>query len=239
MTSPIARCATGIRQWRGQLLDLLFPSRCASCHRIGESLCPRCLSSIRLVEPPFCPRCGQPPRFEGEPCFQCRVYPLHLAQIRAVAYHEGPLRKAVHAFKYARRIDLAGPLSALLQQHLLSSALRVDLITAVPLHPGRRLERGYNQSELLGRELARGTGIRYVDGVVRLRATSDQVGLSAAARRANVEGAFSADPRAFRGCRVLLVDDVCTTGATIDACAVALGNAGAQLIYGLAVARPR
>lgn len=239
MTSLIARRATGIRQWSGQLLDLLFPSRCASCHRIGESLCRRCLSSVRLVEPPFCPRCGQPPRFEGEPCFQCRVFPLHVAQIRAVAYHEGPLREAVHAFKYARRIDLAGPLAALLQQHLMRSALRVDTITAVPLHPTRQLERGYNQSELLAHELARKTGLPYVKGIERMRATSDQVGLDAAARRANVQGAFSADRNAFRGSSVLLVDDVCTTGATLDACAVALDAAGAQFTYGLAVARPR
>jgi ComF family protein len=159
--------------------------------------------------------------------------------MRAVAYHEGPLREAILSFKYNRRLDLAAPLAALLHQHCIQSALQVDLITAVPLHPERLLARGYNQAELLARELAPKIGLPYVSGLERIRATQDQIGLSAAARHENVRGAFAADRATFRGCRVLVVDDVCTTGATLDACAVALRFGGARLAFGLAVARPR
>lgn len=224
---------------RGQLLDLFFPSRCASCHRLGDPFCSRCHSSVQYIAPPFCPRCGQVSRLKGESCLLCRAFPLHITQIRAVAYHEGPLRQAIHAFKYERRRDLATPLATLLQQHLAQNNLNVDLVTAVPLHPSRQQERGYNQAELLAREIARRKGITFVPGLVRVRATADQVGLDATGRRENVDGAFAADRSAFSGSRVLLVDDVCTTGATMDACAVALKEAGAKLTFGLAVARPR
>jgi ComF family protein len=239
MPSQIAHTATLVARLRGQLLDLLFPSRCVSCHRVGESICSRCLSSIRFVSPPFCPRCSRTLRVQGEPCFHCLTWPLHLTHIRAVAYHEGALRKAIHALKYGRRSDLAAPLAVLLQQHLLRSALKVDLITAVPLHPERERDRGYNQADLLARELAPRVALPYKGGLERIRATQDQIGLDAAARHENMREAFAADPTAFRGCRVLIVDDVCTTGATLDACAAALHSQGARLTYGLTVARPR
>jgi ComF family protein len=235
----MARVATLAEQWRGQLLDLLFPSRCVNCHRVGESLCSSCLSSVRLLSPPYCPRCSRPLSYQSELCLQCRTFPLHVTEIHAAAYHEGALREAIHAFKYRRRIDLAAPLAILLQQHLLRAALQVDLITAVPLHPRRQCERGYNQAELLAKELARKVGLPYLDGLKRLRATKDQIGLDLAARHENMRAAFSADRANFRGRRVLIVDDVCTTGATLDACAVALESQGTRRTYGLTVARPR
>jgi ComF family protein len=239
MPSQMARVAALAEYWRAQLLDLLYPSRCVNCHRMGEPLCSICLSSIRFVSPPCCPRCSRPLMIEGEPCLQCRTFPLHLVQIRAVAYHEGAMREAIHAFKYRHRTELAAPLTVLLQENLERSAINLDIITAVPLHPRRQVERGYNQADLLTKLLAHNVGLPYVDGLRRIRPTKDQIGLDVAARHENMRAAFEADPASFLGRRVLIVDDVCTTGATLDDCAVALASQGARSIYGLTVARAR
>ncbi len=239
MQSQIANVATLVGRWRGRLLDLLFPARCVSCYRIGESLCSHCRSQIQFVTPPFCPRCSHPLKSHAEACPNCRAYPLHLTHVRAVGFHEGALREAIHALKYKRRTDVAVPLAALLQRQLLRTEQDVDLITAVPLHPDRQRQRGYNQAEILARELAPRVGLPYLDGMKRIRPTADQIGLDVAMRHENVRAAFAADQTAFRGRHVLIVDDVCTTGATLDACAVALLAQGASRIYGLTVARPR
>jgi ComF family protein len=239
MPSQNALAAAFVARWRGNLLDLLFPPRCVSCHRAGGSLCARCMDSIQPILPPYCQRCGHPLICQAEPCFHCRLHPLHLSQIRAVAFHEGALREAVLALKYNHRRDVAAPLADLLQQHIKQNPLEFELITAVPLHRERERERGYNQAELLAKELAPRAGVPYVTGLKRTRPTQDQIGLSLAARHENVRGAFEADAERFRNRRVLLVDDVCTTGATLDACGLALHSCGALLTYGLVVARPR
>ncbi|MGE5138685.1 MAG: ComF family protein [Rudaea sp.] len=141
--------------------------------------------------------------------------------------------------KYQRRVDLVAPLTALLAEHSQLSIIEADVIAAVPLAPARQRERGYNQAELLARALATSTRHPYVQGLYRTRETADQVGKNAAERHANVRGAFRADAGAFRKKCVLLIDDVCTTGATLDACAVALQAQGVEKVYGLTVARPR
>ncbi len=115
----------------------------------------------------------------------------------------------------------------------------MDLITSVPLHLTRQRERGYNQAELLARHLARLRDLPYVTVLARTRATEQQVGLDGMQRRANVSNAFSAIPQPVTGKNVLLVDDVSTTGATLDACAQALFQANARTVYGLTVTRPR
>ncbi len=239
MRAQIASATHQVARWRGQLLDLLFPVRCVNCRRVGESFCPSCRSQIQYVASPVCARCSHPLRFPGEPCPQARMHSRYLDQMHAVGYHEGALREAIHALKYSRRTELAVPLGGLLQQHIPQTSWKIDVITAVPLHPDRRRQRGYNQAELLARELAGRVGLPYVEGLRRLRATADQIGLDAAARRENVRDAFEADASAFRDRHVLMIDDVCTTGATMDACAMALRAQGARSIYGLAIARPR
>jgi ComF family protein len=239
MSSQTAYAATLVARWRRQLLELLFPTRCVSCRRVGESICSQCVSSIRLILPPYCLRCGHNLDYQDEPCFRCDAHPLHLEQIRSVAYHEGALRQAILALKYNHRADVVAPLAAFLQKYLGQNGLEFDLITAVPLHSERQLERGYNQAELLARALGAKIGRPYVAGLRRVRATQDQIGLSLSARHENVRGAFAGDKAAFRGRRVLLVDDVCTTGATLDACASALELCGARSTFGLTVARPR
>ena len=239
MVRQIATVSTLVERWRGQLLDLVFPPRCVNCRRVGAGLCPDCLSKVQLVTPPFCSRCSHPLQYADQSCAQCRLHPLHIGQIRAVAYHEGPVREAIHALKYNQRTDLVAPLCDQLESHLGRSPVEFDLITAVPLAPLRLRARGYNQAELLARALAARHSRPYVGGLQRLRETADQIGLGPKARRENVDGAFQAEGVLFRGQRILLIDDVCTTGATLDACAVALTQQGAKAVVGLTVARPR
>jgi ComF family protein len=155
----------------------------------------------------------------------------------AYGVFEEPLRELVHLFKYAGVTALARPLGRLLRRALPRDR-RFDLIVPTPLHWRRRWTRGYNQAMLLARELAPTLGLKPVNALRRTRATSTQTGLSRTARRANVAGAFTVwDASLVRGRRVLLVDDVMTTGATLRACAAALKRAGAQSVSIAVLAR--
>lgn len=222
-----------------RLLDLLFPPRCVNCKRVTGALCANCLGSIQLVTAPMCRTCGRAP-FAGQGiCPDCRTHPLTITQIRSATWHEGAARKAIHALKYNRRRDTVPPLANFLAAQLVQSGLKYDLITSVPLYPSRQMERSYNQAELLAIETARLTRSTYFALLERTRATADQIGLNVMARRVNVQDAFRSLRPSLESKTIVLVDDVCTTGATLDACAQALFAGGAHAVYGLAVARPR
>jgi ComF family protein len=149
------------------------------------------------------------------------------------------LRQAIHALKYHHVRDLAIPLSELLLALWRELDWEVDLVLPVPLYPRRQRERGYNQSALLAAQLTKGLDLTTASPNVlkRVRHTRSQTGLDAAERRQNVSGAFFCQDSTVRGQRVLLVDDVCTTGATLDACARALKGGGAHSVHALTVAR--
>lgn len=223
----------------GQLLDTLFPPRCVGCRLVGELLCAECVGQIPLVDFPVCARCGDTVVAEGL-CAQCRVAPLQIDCIRSVAYFEGVLRKAVHWLKYRGRTALAEPLGALMVAYWEQYPMPVDSVVPVPLHPARLRERGFNQAALLAREMARQVGLVVdVRTLTRRRATASQVGLNAVQRKENVRGAFGCSEGSLVGRRVLLVDDVCTTGSTLEACALALKRGGARSVRALTLARPR
>jgi ComF family protein len=151
--------------------------------------------------------------------------------------YEGTLRELIHLFKYGRIRTLAGPLGRMIASAVPRDRV-FDAVVPVPLHWRRRLDRGFNQSELLARAVARRYGLGVTNAARRRRATPAQAGLSNAGRRTNVAGAFTVKrPRAVAGCRVLLVDDVMTTGATAGACAAALRRAGATYVALLTLAR--
>jgi len=151
--------------------------------------------------------------------------------------YEGTLRQLIHLFKYSRMKPLAKPLAEYLAAALPRDQ-RFDIVVPMPLHWRRRWQRGFNQSELLARVTARRSGIPMVNAVRRVRATESQAGLSNAQRRDNVSGAFRVkDGGRVQGLRVLLIDDVMTTGATAAACAQALKRAGAKSVALLALAR--
>lgn len=233
----LARLARNGAALRNALLDVVFPPRCVVCRRTGRWLCAPCAAQFEKILPPLCERCGRP--LTTAPCPYCARAPMSIDGTRAVAFFEGALRETIHAFKYAHRTELVDPLAALLYDYLLTFPLPVDTIIAVPLHIERERTRGYNQAALLAEALgARTRWPVWNAALARTRATRSQTELDAASRRANVRDAFAAQP-CVRGARVLLIDDVCTTGATMDACGAALYAQGAHAVWGLAVARAR
>lgn len=232
-----------LRRVAGAALDLLFPPQCAGCGAPGHPFCPRCAQLVEPVPPEICACCGRPQPAATALCPACRRGTSPLLLARAAALHTSPLREAIHAFKYENHPELAGPLARYLIVAFHSApwdALPqpIDAVVPVPLHAQRRQERGYNQSELLADELCRAAGLALEPAwLERIQATRQQVGLTAAERKQNVAGAFTASRR-VAGHTLLLVDDVYTTGATLQACAAAAVAAGARGVYALTLAIP-
>jgi ComF family protein len=189
------------------------------------------------VPAPVCDRCGRhwP---AGGVCPYCSSTFDALQGLRAGYAFAGPLREGIHRFKYEGERALAAPLADLLLPAARALAWPVDIIMPVPLHPARQRQRGYNQAALLARELSGPLALRVDDRAVqRQRDTRPQMGLTAVQRRTNVAGAFAGRPGALAGRRVLLIDDVCTTGSTLEACAQAAQQAGAERVWALVLAR--
>ena len=232
--------AVGLRwcNFRDQFLDILFPPRCVGCRQVGAWLCCDCLDQIPRVEPPFCSLCGDALVADGL-CHRCQTTPLRIDGIRSVVSFEGVLRKAVHQFKYRGCTALAGPLGSLMAAYCAQYLMPVDVVVPVPLHAARLRERGYNQAALLARAMARQVGLPVGEqSLIRQHATVPQVELSAEQRRENVSDAFHCSGDGVAGKRVLLIDDVCTTGATLEACAIALYDEGqARSVHALTLAR--
>lgn len=221
----------------GPLLSLFFPPRCVLCRRVGVWLCPDCIPRLPRLPGPVCPRCGVPVS-DGALCSSCRETPLRLEAIRSVAPFRGPIRLAVHYLKYRHAWQLADPLGEWMAWYWKEHPLPADVVVPVPLHPSRLRQRGYNQAALLAWALSRRIGLPLdADALCRVRATASQMRLKAADRRHNVEGAFHCPTDRMKGRRVLLVDDVCTTGATLEACADALREGGAREVRALTLAR--
>jgi len=228
-----------VQEIKRGLLDLLFPPRCVSCREIGSLLCTKCRDEFELVEPPLCPHCGRP-MTSDRLCSLCRREPLQIDGIRSVAYFEGTLREVIHHFKYYNKQDLAIPLGKLMGDYWEKNPLPAEIIVPVPLHVDRLRERGYNQAALLAREFGRSTGLPISENsLVRVRATRPQVELSVQERKENVCDAFRCSSAELKDRRVLLIDDVCTTGATLEACSIALRQADVRSVWALTLARAR
>lgn len=200
-------------------------------------LCDECLDQIPRVTPPICPRCGNAVKTKGL-CLRCRTQPLHIERMRSVVYFGGTLREAIHRFKYNGLTALAEPLGGLMAHYWKKHPIPTDVVVPVPLHATRLRERGYNQATLLAREMARQEGLAMDETILtRQRATAPQVELNAQQRKENVRDAFLCTKDNLTSKRVLLVDDVCTTGSTLEACAVAMKKAGAYDVWALTLAR--
>ena len=225
------------------MVEQLYPVACLVCgERLagGVRLCQRCQSGLAAPGDAQCPRCGRLDSPAESPCGACQKRPPAFVTVHAPWRYREPLAAWVRAFKYANQPGLERTLAHLADQGLGGwlAAYRIDALLAVPLHRRRLVERGYNQADRLAGLLARRHGLpRLRRGLSRTRPTAAQAALPDRQRRANVRGAFRAHPARVRGRRIALVDDVLTSGATADAAAAALLEAGAAAVYVVAVAR--
>ena len=221
--------------WTG--LDWLYPPYCGGCGKRGIRWCLDCSQRVQRLMPPFCPSCGAETSEEA-PCTTCEKISYHYSAVRSVCYYDGPIRQAILGLKYKGDMGLGEALASDLINLFCSLRWNVDVILPVPIGMTRQAERGYNQAALLAVPLALATETHYESKALRkVRLTRSQVGLSREERVQNVAGAFHADSKIVANQRILVVDDVMTTGATLDACAVALKNAGAGEVYCLTLAR--
>jgi competence protein ComFC len=219
------------------LLDFLLPPRCGGCRAVGSWLCDRCRATIRRLEEPLCRRCGAELPSARNDC-GCRARLKSLTRLRSAVAYEGPIEHAVHRFKYEGWRRLAGPLAQLIAERLAVEGVAGQWVVSVPLHPARRRQRGFNQSELLAAEVCKRLELRAPLGVlVRTRATPPQVGHDRKRRFENVDGAFTWQGQKLGGEAILLIDDVATTGATLNSCAAALREGGSGPVTGVSVAR--
>lgn len=237
--------AAGASIWRS-IADALLPPRCMSCRcRLTDpdNLCGACWREVQFIRPPLCDRLGIPLPFGGdEVMVSAAAYadPPEYDRARAVARYDGRMRTLIHQFKFMDRGDLKVLFGKWLAAAGAPLLAECDLVMPVPLHRRRLLSRRFNQSAMLAKEIGRSCGLPVIpNGLRRVRRTRPQVGLSEDQRRANVRRAFRltrAAEAAAAGKRVLLVDDVITTGATVNACARVLKQAGATRVDILALA---
>ena len=236
MPEPV-RPAYHLYRWLWGSLDYLFPPDCGGCGKSGSLWCEACQAKVKKIIAPICDICGQPWDFPGL-CFRCRNMKPHFSMLRSWAYYAGPVRDAIRRMKYKRNISLGCVFSEPLYDLLESLNWQVDAVVPVPLGVARLQERGYNQAVLIAQPLA--LRIRkpcLSKGLIRVRETRSQVGLSYAQRLTNVSAAFRGVEKFISGLRVLLVDDVATSSATMNAAALALLNAGSTEVRCLTLAR--
>jgi ComF family protein len=239
---------SGAKAFSINTFNLVFPDECRICEQPLNNLsripvCPPCLS---LPEPLhaefFCRACRTPfvdsyPLDEHDLCTICRESQVNFDAAYSFGSYDGPLRQLIHLFKYAKVESLAAPLSRFLFQAM-PLEQHFDLAIAMPMHWRKRWERGFNQAELLAKPLAKRCGLKMSTALRRKRYTKAQAGLTETQRRENLKGSFSVrSTEQIAGKRILLVDDVFTTGATLRSAAGALKDAGASHVTALTLAR--
>jgi ComF family protein len=228
------------------VISAVLPATCAGCGRVGDWFCDACSQRLVADVVDGCRRCGRQAESTNS-CPRCEaLFPTRLRRVRAGFVYEGVLRRAVQRFKYhgeyRRGRDLGERLLARTEIRHLIPAGDVDMVIPIPLHVRRLRMRGFNQAEILASAIAERTNAPITPALNRVRDTYPQVQLQAHQRQENMENAFLVEEshrEAVSGARVILVDDVMTTGATIGSAAAALQQAGAREIYGLTLARDR
>lgn len=247
------RVVLGAKTWLDAALSFLYPEVCQLC---GQEPAPpghgyvgaNCRTHVKLIQPPFCGRCGVP--FDGAintpfECANCHEVDLFFTYARSAVEAHGGMLEIIHRYKYNYALWFEPFLSELLAEAALPrlAGEHWDMIVPVPLHPTKQAERGFNQAERLARCLSLSTGLPLAArALVRTKPTQTQTALSRAERAENVRNAFAASgkqAKLIEGRRVVLVDDVFTTGATTNACAKVLRRAGAAEVCVWALARPR
>jgi ComF family protein len=246
LRARLGRIRNRLRGVGGRALNVALPPLCPACRQLvaEQGLCASCWSKLSFIAPPYCARLGIPFAYDPGPgvvSMQAITDPPVFQRARAAVRYDDIARTLVHALKYGDRLELAPPMSGWMARagrELLSNA---DALVPVPLHWRRLWMRRFNQSALLAKGVAIASGIPLNDTALRrIKPTAQQVGLSRNERAQNVQGAFGVPPDerpAIRGKRLVLVDDVLTSGATAEACARALLRAGALAVDVLVFAR--
>jgi ComF family protein len=238
-----------VKTWINAGLAFVYPEVCQVCKQARATpeesfLCSECRTQARFIEPPFCERCGHP--FQGAittsfECSNCRELDLQFDRARSAVLARDSVLEAIHRYKYNRAMWFEGFLAELLIDRAGRelSCEEWDWLVPVPLHPTKQREREFNQAERLARRLSAATGIPVNCGLLRrVEATKTQTLLSREERLANVRKAFAARSKVrLEGARIVVIDDVFTTGATTSACAAALRKAGATAVWVWTVAR--
>ncbi|MDR1684666.1 MAG: ComF family protein [Elusimicrobiota bacterium] len=233
---------------KDRLLHLLFPRTCFHCRvdmARGDKnlLCPACLKELKFITGLVCRRCGLPLKDGGALCFACRKRRskrFKCSFIRSGLEFTPVSRSLVHAFKYEKYIHIASFFAPLLYKTWQNNPefFEADLLVPVPIHKSRLRSRGFNQALLLARGLSGLCGVPVADVLARCAKTKSQTALGRQARAANVKGAFVClDKAAVKGRAVVLIDDVCTTSATMEECAIVLKSAGAREVLGISALR--
>jgi competence protein ComFC len=220
--------------WIG--LDILFPPVCGGCEKLGSRWCSECQERVQILRGTLCEVCGLP-QDRAEICNDCHADRPHFHALRAWAVYEDPVKKALHKLKYRRDIGLGNVLAGEMTHFVKDLNWKIDVIVPIPLGRRRYKERGYNQVGMIGKPLALALDIEFAPKILmRSKETRSQVGLTRQERRENVHQAFQAGAGA-RGKRILVLDDVSTTGSTLSSSAAALLSAGAKDVFALTVAR--
>jgi len=221
------------------VLDIIFPKYCVGCGLEGKWICQKCMQKIIFVNNQACFACNRLTS-QGKFCQKCRTKTNLTGLITSAYYHEGPLKEAIHTYKYNFAYDLAHDLAKI----LLSTLRHVGwnkkaLLVAVPLHKKRKAQRGFNQSEILAKIISAYFDYPIIkDKLIRTKFTKPQVELTGAKRKTNIKGIFAwIGKNEIKGKTIILVDDVCTTGSTLEECAKVLRKAGAKEIWGLVLAK--
>ncbi len=236
MPEPV-RPAYHLYRWLWGSLDYLFPPNCGGCGQSGRLWCETCQAKVRRIGSNICSICGQPWEFPGL-CFHCEKEQPHFSRLRSWALYAGPVREAIQRLKYKRDISLGIMFTEPLYELLNEYDWHIDAVIPVPLGVARLQERGYNQAVLITQPLALRIGKPCLNkGLIRVRETRSQVGLSYYQRQENVAAAFRGVEEIVSGLHVLVVDDVATSSATLNACAGALLEAGSQEVRCLTLAR--
>ena len=227
-----------LTELKGAALDFLFPRFCVGCGKEGDFICKSCQATLSQITSPVCPKCGRPQSNELL-CSSCFNWEAKIDGIRSAFRFDGVIRKAIHEFKYKNLRAITTDLAQLLNMYLLENPIPGEILIPVPLHHRRLRERGYNQSTMLAKELAKIAGLSVNEhSLIRKSYNLPQAKTgNVEERKQNVSGVFVCVDEDLHDKKVLLIDDVATAGATLNACASALKTAGAMSVWGLTLAR--
>lgn len=218
------------------ILELFFPSRCAVCNKIGSFFCESCRQKILFIKEQTCPKCNKI-YSSGKYCKRCRKEQKLQGIIASTYFKDESAKKIIHELKYRGYFAVAPTLAEIITQNIKAEGIRFDLVAPAPISKKRLRQRGYNQSEEIAKRIVEISNKKLLVGLKKIKETKPQVGLKKKDREKNLIGAFTYLGPDITGKRILLVDDVKTTGATLSACAAELKKAGAKEVWGVVFAK--